>query len=287
MSTEKRLDRHLADSGLARSRTAAQHLIRDGLVRVDGQVRTSVSTLVDEASIIQVSGGQQYLSRAALKLQAALTEFQISTLYGRPAIDLGASTGGFTQVLLERGASAVFSVDVGRDQLASELREDPRVFSLESTDARSIRSTDLLEMLSKRRPDQAPLLRAETDFGLITIDVSFISLRYLIPHLTQEFPSVPVIALFKPQFEVGRARLGKGGVVTDEKLHLESLIAFSRFLFESGAGLRRVIESPIAGMQGNREFLLWITLDRASHVGELSQVQAEEMIRFAVSAHNT
>lgn len=265
MSTGTRLDSYLGLAGLARSRNQAQNLIREGRVLVNEAVERRASRLVDGSESIRIAGEAQLVSRSGEKLLHALREFSIPSLAGKVAVDLGASTGGFTQVLLGVDARLVFSVDVGTDQLASELRSDPRVISLEGTDARQVTRARLHTLARERSPDLSNI-----DLGLVTIDVSFISLRYLLPVLVEEFSDVPIVALFKPQFEVGREGLGKHGVVKDDDIAKRALAQFASDLRGVGGNLTGATPSPIIGSHGNQEFLLWITLDKSIYRGELS-----------------
>ncbi len=210
-------------------------------MRVDGAVVSKAGALVGDDAEITITGGEAaYVSRAALKLAAALDAFGFDPA-GRAALDVGASTGGFTQVLLARGASRVYSVDVGRGQLHPSLASDPRVISLEQRDARSL------------SPDDVP-----EPFGAITVDVSFISLRLVIPHvLAFGARRAWLVALVKPQFEVGREAVGKGGIVTD--LAARALaVSTIRDLIDAQPGwhARNPVPSPLTGQGGNQEYLL-------------------------------
>ena len=274
LSTAKRLDSEIAERGLARSRNQAQQLIRAGFVLVDGLVEQRTGRLVSNLSTIDITNNFLPVSRAGLKLQHAIETFGVRPAPGQIAIDIGAATGGFTQILLEHGISLVVSVDVGTGQLAPELGEDARVISLESTDARTLTQELIRKLVTERTQSQLEVNRfaIETSPSLITIDVSFISLRHLLPTLTKHFQTAQVIALFKPQFEVGRHALGKNGVVRDSKQIEHALAGFQIELTDTGAALLGVTESPITGLHGNKEFLLWITLQTAEHHGELSQL---------------
>ncbi len=235
----------MARRGLAPSREAAQRLITAGRVRVHFQPALRADQRVDPGTEIAVTRGPpEYASRGAYKLIAALDHFNVE-VRGRHALDVGASSGGFTDVLLRRGAAGVIALDVGHGQLAPLLRIDPRVTVLERT---NIRLVSLAEL--PWRPD------------LIVIDTSFISLKLVLPvALALAAPSAEVIALVKPQFEVGKGKVGKGGVVRDEALRSEAVAGIVKFA--SGAGLAVVgtIESPIAGDKGNREYLMVARID--------------------------
>ena len=218
-------------------------MILAGQVRVRGQPVTKAGTLVPiDADVTLAVADHPYVSRGGLKLAAALDAFGLEVA-GRLALDIGASTGGFTHVLLQRGARTVLALDVGYGQLDWSLRNDTRVVVMERTNARSL------------TPDRLPEgLRA---FDIVTVDVSFISLRHILPSIPPLLaPGADVVALVKPQFEAGRREVGKGGIVRDAAVHarvVEEVAAAADTL-----GLRRtaLIASPVAGMEGNREFLL-------------------------------
>ena len=218
-------------------------MILAGRVRVDGAVVSKAGTLVAADAQVDVSGPDHpYVSRGGIKLAAALDAFAID-VSGRQALDIGASTGGFTDVLLQRGASRVVALDVGHGQLDWKLRNDPRVVVLERVNARTL------------GPDQLP--DTSRAFDIITIDVSFISLRHILPVVPALLAGDgDVVVLVKPQFEAGRQEVGKGGIVRDRDVHAR--VVGDITAAADTLGLRRlgVIESPIAGMEGNREFLL-------------------------------
>ena len=235
-----RLDKLLLDRNLAPSRPQAQAFIIAGLVRVNGELVDKAGHQVASDCELEVKGAAcPYVSRGGLKLEKGLEFFQIAPT-GWICADLGASTGGFTDCLLQKGAAKVYAIDVGYGQLAWKLRQDPRVVVMERTNARHLKAGDLAEPLD-----------------LAVIDASFISLKLLLPAVGQFFAGpVKVLALIKPQFEVGKGKVGKGGVVRDPELHtavIADLIAFAATL-----GLRNlgVTPSPILGPKGNVEFLL-------------------------------
>ncbi len=234
-----RLDVEMARRGLAESREGAQRLIMAGRVRVNSRPAGKADLKVDaETAITVVGGAPEYASRGAYKLIAALDHFAID-VQGRRALDVGASTGGFTDVLLKRGAAHVIALDVGRGQLIERLRKDSRVTVADRCNVRLL-SADALAY----RPD------------LITIDVSFISLRLVLPAvLALAAPGSEIIALVKPQFEVGKGKVGKGGIVRDESLRREALEGILDFARQLGLEIAGTIESPIEGAKGNREFL--------------------------------
>jgi 23S rRNA (cytidine1920-2'-O)/16S rRNA (cytidine1409-2'-O)-methyltransferase len=232
-----RLDQALVGRGLVASRERAQALVRAGLVRVEGQPVDRPDRLVDPAAGLELRGSTEYVSRGGLKLAAALDAFGIA-VGGRNCLDVGASTGGFTDVLLKRGAASVIAVDVGYGQLAWELRQDSRVTVLERVNIRYL----------ERLPSPA---------NLAVIDVSFISLRLVLPAV-RRLLTVPadVVALVKPQFEVGRGAVGKGGVVRDAGQHESIVKGLAEFASELGFQVLGDVVSPILGAKGNREFFL-------------------------------
>jgi 23S rRNA (cytidine1920-2'-O)/16S rRNA (cytidine1409-2'-O)-methyltransferase len=241
-----RLDTELAQRGLAASREAARGLIMAGRVRVNSRPADKPDLRVDAATRIElVAGPPEYASRGAHKLIGALDHFALDVT-GRHALDVGASTGGFTDVLLKRGAAAVIALDVGYGQLAERLRRDPRVTVLDRTNIRLATPADLAY-----RPD------------LVTIDTSFISLRLVLPAvLALAAEKADIIALIKPQFEVGKGKVGKGGVVRDAKLRDEAVAEIVRFAATLGLTVAGMVESSIKGHKGNREYLAWLRYAR-------------------------
>jgi 23S rRNA (cytidine1920-2'-O)/16S rRNA (cytidine1409-2'-O)-methyltransferase len=238
-----RLDQILVEKALAPTRSRAADLIRRGAVRVGGVTVLKPGALVAaDAELFVSPEASPYVSRGGLKLAAALDAFGLDPT-GRIAMDIGASTGGFTEVLLARGAARVFAVDVGRGQLHGRLRADPRVVALEETDARSL--------------DRALVGEAVT---AITADVSFISLTQALPAaLSLAVSGAWLVALVKPQFEAGRAAVGKGGVVRDPRERAKAVARVRGFIAgEPGWTLLGEMDSPIAGGSGNREILIGV-----------------------------
>ncbi len=228
--------------GLAPSRERGQTLIRAGLVTVDGGIAEEPDALVASSAAIAVSGRARYVSRGGDKLAAALDAFGVDPA-DRSCLDVGASTGGFTDVLLQRGASRVVAVDVGYGQLAWSIRQDPRVQVLERVNVRHL----------ERLPAPA---------DLASIDVSFISLRLVLPHVQRLLsPPGEVIALAKPQFEVGKGRVGKGGVVRDQAEHRQVVQELRDFAASIGYQPVAEFASPILGTKGNQEFFLYFRPD--------------------------
>jgi len=229
------------DEGLAPSRARAADLVRRGCVTVAGAVALKPGALVAEDAPLAVAAdaGSSHVSRGALKLAAALRSFGLSP-QGAVALDVGASTGGFTEVLLTEGAAKVYAVDVGREQLHERLRADPRVVSLEAADARKI--------------DQALIPEPLT---VLVADVSFISLTQALPAaLKRAAPGAWLVALVKPQFEAGREAVGKGDIVRDETEWMRAIARVRDFLESEGWKVIGVIPSPITGGSGNVEFLI-------------------------------
>jgi 23S rRNA (cytidine1920-2'-O)/16S rRNA (cytidine1409-2'-O)-methyltransferase len=238
----ERLDKLLVDRGLVASRERARALVMSGAVLVDGQPQTKPGTLLDPAREITLKQEDHpYVSRGALKLVKGLDSFGIDPA-GMTALDIGASTGGFTDVLLRRGAARVYAIDVGYGQLAWSLRQDPRVVVLERHNVRNME----LELV----PEPC---------DLAVIDVSFISLTLVLPRvkdLLRPPAGKPIIALVKPQFEVGREQVGKGGVVRDELARRGAVTKIRDWATAHGFEAGDEVESPITGPAGNVEYLL-------------------------------
>ncbi len=236
----ERLDEALVRRGLAPSRARARDAILRGCVSVDGRAADKAGAQVAESSLILVADpALEWVSRAALKLVAGLDAFGFD-VSGKTCLDIGASTGGFTQVLLARGAARVHAIDVGHGQLAGEVAEDPRVIGHEGLNARDLTAEDV------RDPVEA-----------IVCDVSFISLKLTLPPaLALAVPGAVLVALVKPQFEVGREALGKGGIVRDPADAERAANGIAAWLAAQGWTVAGPIPSPISGGDGNREFLL-------------------------------
>jgi 23S rRNA (cytidine1920-2'-O)/16S rRNA (cytidine1409-2'-O)-methyltransferase len=226
--------------GLVSTRTAAQRVIAEGRVVVGGIPEPRAATLIDEQAAVTISaGGPQWASRGGLKLAGALGAFEVA-VPGSRCLDVGASTGGFTDVLLSAGAASVSAVDVGYGQMEWRLRSDPRVTVHDRTNF--------------RLADPATL---GAPFDLVVADVSFISLRLLAPNLAAcGRAGTEYVVLVKPQFEVGRGQVSRGGLVTDPQLHRAALQGVVEALAAAGLGARRACASPITGATGNREFFL-------------------------------
>lgn len=239
-----RLDTVLAARGLARSRSHAATLIAEGRVRVDGRPVVKASAAVDDASVLSVDGADDYVSRGAHKLIAALDGFRVA-VDGRLALDMGASTGGFTQVLRERGARRVLAVDVGHGQLAASVAADPGVIAVEGYNVRFMTRENLLDATGESdSPD------------LVTGDLSFISLAHVLPALASVVSAdADIVLLVKPQFEVGRTAV-RGGLVTDRDTRVDAVERTLWSAWDAGLGVRGVLPSPLLGTHGNAEYLV-------------------------------
>ena len=250
-----RLDVLLVERGLAESRTKAQAMIMAGQVRVADQVALKPATAVSIDSVLTVDSGPRFVSRGGEKLEAALEAFAVE-VNGLVCADVGASTGGFTDCLLQRGAAKVYAIDVGKGILYWKLRNDPRVVVMEETNARFVESL----------PEQV---------SLVTVDASFISLKILLPvikiWLFSQKTLAPgasagekeerrgVVALIKPQFEAGRKDVARGdGVIRDPEIHKQVLLDVLNYAQNEGFQIRGLIRSPLLGPKGNAEFLVWL-----------------------------
>jgi len=236
-----RLDRLLLDRGLVESRQKARAVILQGNVIVDGNVTVKAGTPVRRDALIEILSSMPYVSRGGLKLKAALKGFNID-VRGKVAMDIGASTGGFTDCLLQHGVKRVYAIDVGYGQLDWRLRNDRRVILLERTNIRYLDREAIPE-----------------EVDLITIDVSFISLLKVIPK-AMEFlsPRGEIIALIKPQFELQKKDVGKGGIVRDESKRLEAIERVRKGARQWNLEVRDVLESPIRGSKGNVEYFIYL-----------------------------
>ncbi len=236
-----RLDQLLVERGLAPSRAQAQALILAGRVLVEGAAAAKAGTMVPNEAAVALKEAPRFVSRGGEKLAAALTHFQVSPA-GKVALDAGASTGGFTHVLLLGGAQKVYAVDVGYGQLDASLRGDPRVVALERQNLR----------LLSREAVPEPV-------DLATLDLSFISLTLVLPRVRELLqPGGEVLALVKPQFEVGKGKVGKGGVVRDPKLQLEAVAKVAAAAAALGFRVSPAFASPLKGPKGNQEYFLYL-----------------------------
>ncbi len=238
--SKQRLDTLVVQRGLVESRERAKQLILAGEVIVSGSTRAKPGHLISPEAEIVVKQPPRYVSRGGLKLEKALQVFQVD-VRGRVAIDVGASTGGFTDCLLQHGAKFVYAVDVGHGQLAWKIRQDPRVCVIEGTNIRTI-----------------DVNRFEPPVKIGVVDVSFISLEKVLPVITQIVdPMGDVLALVKPQFEAGREHVGKGGVVRDARVHVQVLCDLIQFIHGRDQSVMEISYSPIRGPAGNIEYLIW------------------------------
>ena len=228
------------ERGLAESRAKAQALIMAGQVRVNDQVALKPATAIDTKSTLTVDTGPRFVSRGGEKLDAALEQFSID-VKDRVCVDVGASTGGFTDCMLQRGAKKVYAIDVGKGILHWKLRNYARVVVMEETNARHVEA--LPETVS-----------------LATVDASFISLKILLPVIKKwDFENAVILCLIKPQFEAGKKDVSRGdGVIRDPEIHKQVLLDVLTFAKNEGFGLRGLIKSPLLGPKGNAEFLVWL-----------------------------
>ena len=241
MKKKARADQTLVERGFFDSRERAQRAIMAGEVRVGEQVVQKPAAMIDIDAVIAIAEAPQFVGRGALKLSGALDDFKIDVA-GKVALDIGASTGGFTDCLLQRGAAKVFAVDVGRGQLAWKIRNDPRVVVLEKVNARFLSREEVPE-----------------DVDLCVIDVSFISLTLVLPRAFELITAEGVIlALIKPQFELQRKDVGRGGIVREPALHEKAQQKIVNFVQESDYRLVGLVPSAITGVDGNQEFFICI-----------------------------
>lgn len=242
---KERIDRLLIEKGLVQSREKASALIMEGKVLVDGSIVDKPGTKVDpEANISLQEEESPYVSRGGKKLKGAIDSFEIDPK-GMVVMDVGASTGGFTDCILQKGARKVYAVDVGYGQLAWKLQQDPRVVNLERRNIRYLKREEVDDVVD-----------------LILIDTSFISIEKFLSHLLEFLKDGGMIlGLIKPQFEVGKGEVGKGGVVKDRTLHQKVIDRISGYCVSLGLKVLGLIESPLLGPKGNKEFFIWLQKD--------------------------
>jgi 23S rRNA (cytidine1920-2'-O)/16S rRNA (cytidine1409-2'-O)-methyltransferase len=261
-----RLDVLLTERGLAESRSQAQKLVMAGQVRVNDQVVLKPADRYAEDVTIAVDRGPRYVSRGGEKLEAALAAFQLENLESRTCADVGASTGGFTDCLLQHGAGKVFAIDVGYGELHWKLRNDPRVVVMERTNARHVESL----------PEQV---------SLVTVDASFISLRILLPVIRGWLVEQggEVVALIKPQFEAGRQEVSRGdGVIQDPVIHRRVLTEILQFTAQEGWTVGGLIRSPLKGPKGNTEFLVHLVIESGGLYNQIRLESIAEIVEQAV-----
>jgi len=242
MVNKERLDKLLVERGIAQSRERARAMIMAGKVAVDGKRTDKPGILIDLEAQVQLQGGDsRYVSRGGEKMEGALKAFAVDPR-GMVVMDVGASTGGFTDCILQKGAEKVYAVDVGYGQLAWKLQKDPRVVNLERRNIRYLKRDEVRE-----------------EIDLILIDTSFISIEKFLPHLLGFLKKGgTILGLIKPQFEVGRAEVGKGGVVRDKALHRKVIDRISHFSQGLGLKILGITESPLFGPKGNKEFFIYL-----------------------------
>ena len=260
--TKLRLDQMLIERGLATSRGHAQALIMSGRVVVDGMPMPKAGSRVPEDAVVSVTGAvHPYVGRGGVKLAGALDRFQVDVT-GMTVVDVGSSTGGFTDCLLQRGARHVVCIDVGHGQLDWKLRNDARVTLFEGVNARYL-SPELSQGYARR-------------FDLAVVDVSFISLRLILPVIPPLLAprSGGIIALVKPQFEAGRGKVGKGGIVKSPQVRFEALHGIGSFALEAGLSVIGCARSSIAGAEGNQEYFIHLSVDP----GGLTQGELEKHV---------
>ncbi len=257
--SKKRIDVLLVERELAETRQRAQALVLAGDVQVNGRVASKPGMLVPDDADITVRQPLRYVSRGGLKLEGALSEFHVHVI-GKVCVDVGASTGGFTDCLLQNGAARIYAIDVGYGQLAWKLRTDPRVIVMDRTNIR--------RLVSLPEP-----------VDLAVIDASFISLQLILPVVKKLLkPLGEVVALVKPQFEAGRQQVGKGGIVRDPDVHRAVLARLSRFAGDAGWRIRGMARSRIVGAEGNVEFFMYLASDK-----NLANIAIESAIERAVT----
>lgn len=269
---KKRIDVLMTERGLAESREKAKAIIMSGIVYVNGQKEDKAGTTFpdDLTTRIEVRGASlRYVSRGGLKLEKAMKEFPID-LQGKICMDIGASTGGFTDCMLQNGAKKVFAVDVGHGQLAWKLRNDERVVCMEKMNIRYITAEDIGgEML---------------DFA--SVDVSFISLSKVLPPVWPLLKEgAEMVCLIKPQFEAGREEVGKKGVVRDTKVHEEVILRTADFVKQTGFVIRGLTYSPIRGPEGNIEYLIWIRKPDGTETDGGIEATGERVAELVAESH--
>jgi len=266
-----RLDLALVERELARSRNQASQLIESGRVYIAGKEARKSSQLVGDHQEIVVLPATDYVSRAGHKLSAALTEFQID-VEGATALDVGASTGGFTDVLLRRGARTVFALDVGHSQLSESLLDNRMVYNIENFNARELSQESLGQRVGGRITDST--------ISIVVADLSFISLTLVLRQIHETAPKADLVVLIKPQFEVGKQSLDASGIVNDHRLRAFALNQVITEAKAVGLGLHGLIKSPLPGTHGNIEYLAWFnsvetdwSIDWSGRIEELAKAK--------------
>jgi len=252
-----RADLLLVERGLARSRSQAASLIDAERVLVNGVVCRKPAQIVDDEIELKVLDALDFVSRAGHKLASALAEFGALEIVGKRCLDVGASTGGFTDVLLRNGAANVVAIDVGHDQMVPELAENTRVQSLEGFNARQLSATTLAESGV-----------TETNFDLIVADLSFISLTLVLEQMLSVGPEADLVLLIKPQFEVGKQSLSARGIVNHHGLRARAIHQVVDAANDLGCGIRGLVRSALTGTHGNIEYVLWISSQEPQNSGQ-------------------
>ncbi|NDH65454.1 MAG: TlyA family RNA methyltransferase [Microbacteriaceae bacterium] len=252
-----RADLLLVERGLARSRSQAASLIDAERVLVNGVVCRKPAQIVDDEIELKVLDATDFVSRAGHKLASALAEFGALEIVGKRCLDVGASTGGFTDVLLRNGAANVVAIDVGHDQMVPELAENTRVQSLEGFNARQLSATTLAESGV-----------TETNFDLIVADLSFISLTLVLEQMLSVGPEADLVLLIKPQFEVGKQSLSARGIVNHHGLRARAIHQVVDAANDLGCGIRGLVRSALTGTHGNIEYVLWISSQEPQNSGQ-------------------
>jgi 23S rRNA (cytidine1920-2'-O)/16S rRNA (cytidine1409-2'-O)-methyltransferase len=262
-----RVDVALVERGLARSRNQASALVESGRVYADGREVNKSSKDIDDETKLIVLEAVDYVSRAGHKLASALDVFAEIDPVGKIALDVGASTGGFTDVLLRRGVAHVVAIDVGHDQMVPDLLENPRVTCIEGFNARDL-STDTLRAQFGKVPE----------FELVVADLSFISLTLVLDAMVSVAPHADFVLLVKPQFEVGKTSLNAKGIVNDHRLRAQSIMGVMEHASKLGLGVHGVVKSDLPGTHGNIEYILWMSARSKSFPSEWNQ-RVEDLAR--------
>lgn len=256
-----RLDVALVDRGLARSRNQASSLIESRRVFIDGKEARKSSQPVPEAAELVVLEAIDYVSRAGHKLSAALEEFTDIEIVGKICLDVGASTGGFTDVLLRYGATNVIALDVGHSQLAESLADNRMVINIENFNARDLTQENLQKLVDSRLDQKI----SDTTISLVVADLSFISLTLVLAQMSQIAPKANFVLLIKPQFEVGKKSLDASGIVNDHRLRASAIRQVLDEAKAQGLNIQGIIKSPLPGTHGNVEFLVWLNSVETDH----------------------
>ena len=272
-----RLDVALVDRGLARSRNQASSLIESRRVFIDGREARKSSQPVPEAAELVVLEAIDYVSRAGHKLAAALEEFTDIEIVGKICLDVGASTGGFTDVLLRYGATKVIALDVGHSQLSESLAENRMVINIENFNARDMTQENLQKVVGSRLDQKI----TDSTISLVVADLSFISLTLVLAQMSQVAPKADFVLLIKPQFEVGKKSLDASGIVNDHRLRASAIRQVLDEAKAQGLNIHGLIKSPLPGTHGNVEFLVWLnsvetdhSIDWSGRIDELAKERA-------------